>query len=605
MNLGRIFMKKHYYLGVALLSLSLIAGCNGKTSDDHPSTTISSSNNEQVGVEKKLTITSDNFNKFDGITLVDVVENTKYPEEFTFNANGSLTTSAITDITQVKTHVYGTYDNMKMYAGTSTSGTLITATSEPSSDGKSVYYTYSFASKTDSFYLLNSSSEYRVHLYSIEITYTGVNNLKANGTVNPTPTPSGDVKPDPTPIQPDKNGWTNNDFNNYYSSINLSLNGNQLLNDLRSLNSAKKTKNIGYKNLWNYYDKTDYDPNHSGKYLAFYRGTSASRSDMNKEHVWPNSRGGNLVEGDIHMPRPTLTSDNSSRGNSFYVEGKDSSSAGWDPKAAGMNEQYRGQAARILFYCVVANNQLSLVDKDNDSTGNKTMGKLSDLLKWNLQYGVDESELRRNNGAQEVQGNRNPFIDNPSFACSIFGSTNETTKKICAGQSQPSTPTPTPSEDVNPDPTPTPDPSDDHQITLTVDNLNLPSQSYTSATASINTVSFEFTQLGNYGNGIQMRDKVDKGTSILYNTSAFSSGISKITLQYAATMEVKYSNPDSVIFNFGNDAQVNGYTTKLSTVAGTKTYTITPDVSTYTYFKLEHDCNYSFYWDSITIYLTK
>ena len=158
---------------------------------------------------------------------------------------------------------------------------------------------------------------------------------------------------------------------------------------------------------------------------------------MNKEHVWPKSHGsGGRTDKDIHMVRPTLSSDNSSRGNSFYVEGMNHQSNGWDPKAAGMNEQYRGQAARIIFYCVIADSKLSLVDTNKSETSNANpdykMGKLSDLLRWNLQYAVDITELNRNSGAEDIQGNRNPFIDNPYLACAIWGNYNDTTRQICA-----------------------------------------------------------------------------------------------------------------------------------------------------------------------------
>lgn len=217
----------------------------------------------------------------------------------------------------------------------------------------------------------------------------------------------------------------------YYSSISSSLTGDSLLSALRKLNSTKRKKTVGYSNLWDYYNKTDYNPNNRSQYVAYYRGTYASKGQMNREHVWPNSRGGNLIEADIHIIRPTLTADNSSRGNAFYVEGGTSQS-GWDPYADGMTERYRGDAARIIFYGVVANSQLSLVDLSNDKTGNKTMGKLSDLLKWNLEYPVDDTEIRRNEGAEDIQGNRNPFIDDRSLACKIWGDYNENTKNVCS-----------------------------------------------------------------------------------------------------------------------------------------------------------------------------
>ena len=230
--------------------------------------------------------------------------------------------------------------------------------------------------------------------------------------------------------------WTNDDFGNYYSSIDFSS-YSTLLDQLQDLNSTKRKRTVGYGSMWDYFDQTDYNPSNKSQYIAFYKGTPASRGEMNKEHVWPKSHGsGGRTDNDIHMVRPTLSADNSSRGNSFYVEGMNHSSNGWDPKTAGMNEQYRGQAARIIFYCVVADEKLSLVDTNYSSTSNANpdykMGKLSDLLKWNLQYAVDITELNRNNGAEDIQGNRNPFIDNPYLACAIWGNYNDNTRAICA-----------------------------------------------------------------------------------------------------------------------------------------------------------------------------
>ena len=257
-------------------------------------------------------------------------------------------------------------------------------------------------------------------------------------------------------LTPKKNvpavAYTNGDAETYYSGISDSLTGTQLLSALRSLNNSKRKKTIGYKNLADNYKYTDYDEHnvsfdsdgqpYSNKLVAFYSGSVQNQmSGMNKEHVWPKSRGGNLVEADIHMARPTLSKDNSSRGNSFYVEGSNSTSSGWDPKfALNSDITYRGDSARIIFYCTVANSQLSLVDLTNDNTANKTMGKLSDLIKWHLQYSVLKREMNRNEGAEYLQGNRNPFIDHPEYVCRIWGNTNEETKKLCAGSTDPVTP---------------------------------------------------------------------------------------------------------------------------------------------------------------------
>ncbi len=226
-----------------------------------------------------------------------------------------------------------------------------------------------------------------------------------------------------------------NDFNGYYASITDNMTGTTLLTALQSLNSKKRTKTVGYKNMGQYYKQTDGDPNNSGNILSFYSGKSTSfngsfSGSVNREHVWPNSHGGNLVEGDIHMPRPTIVSENGSRGNSFYVEGMKSSSNGWDPAMESFGvAKYRGISARIIFYCVVASSQLSLVD--SNSGGSNQMGKLSDILKWNLAYTIDATETRRNEAAQGIQGNRNPFIDHPEYACKIWGNYNTATKTMC------------------------------------------------------------------------------------------------------------------------------------------------------------------------------
>ncbi len=68
------------------------------------------------------------------------------------------------------------------------------------------------------------------------------------------------------------------------------------------------------------------------------------------------------------------------------------------------------------------------------------MGKLSNFLKWNLEYPIDETEILRNevlSGTRKVKGksfsfNRNPFIDDWSLPCRILGNTNSETLKVCS-----------------------------------------------------------------------------------------------------------------------------------------------------------------------------
>ena len=251
--------------------------------------------------------------------------------------------------------------------------------------------------------------------------------------------------------------WTKNDdggqsggddYNGYYKNIDADVSASSLLQQLRELNADKRTSTVGYSSMGTSpsgsFRYTDYDTNYiqydsnghpyGTRIISFYSGNSST--SFNREHVWPKSHGGNLVEADIHMPRPTIASENGSRGNSFYVEGMKDGKYGWDPAMESFGEEtYRGDSARIIFYCVIANSNLSLVELEYHETSNSNrdnlMGKLSDMLKWNLQYPVNDREQRRNDGAEYLQGNRNPFIDHPEYACKIWGNTNDATKAVC------------------------------------------------------------------------------------------------------------------------------------------------------------------------------
>ena len=143
------------------------------------------------------------------------------------------------------------------------------------------------------------------------------------------------------------------------------------------------------------------------------------------------------------MTRPASTKTNSDRGSKGY------GSTSYDP--GQFVEYYRGAAARIIFYAAIADTNLKLIaDPLNYNGGNpaNSMGSLSEMLKWNLEYlpsdtsftGANDlarrTELNRNEVIQNNsagQGNRNPFIDHPEYACKIWGNTNSKTKEICKG----------------------------------------------------------------------------------------------------------------------------------------------------------------------------
>ena len=242
------------------------------------------------------------------------------------------------------------------------------------------------------------------------------------------------------------------DFNGYYDGISDSLTGTSLLNALHSLNSTKRKKTVGYDGMRQFAALSDVDPDGSGKIIGFYDNKKVGPSwdtghTWNREHVWPNVRDGDKVEDDAHMVRPASTSTNSGRGSKGF--GSDSYDPGEDVA------YYRGAAARIIFYAAIADTSLEVVDYsfpyDGVGSGNHgyavgTMGSLSEMLEWNLQYLPSDktftgdndlarrTELNRNEVIQnhsDGQGNRNPFIDHPEYACKIWGNTNSKTKLIC------------------------------------------------------------------------------------------------------------------------------------------------------------------------------
>ena len=260
--------------------------------------------------------------------------------------------------------------------------------------------------------------------------------------------------------------YTNGDAATYYSSIDDSQSGNTLLTALRSLNLDKRKSTVGYSSMGTtptgQFKYTDYDPDsvqydsngqpYGTRISSFYTFTSAT--SWNREHVWPNSHGGGsggdagtpYPDADIHMPRPTISSENSSRGNSFFVEGMNHSSNGWDPYTAGYSENSRGEAARITFYCTLVNSKLILAPNNTTPSGTDsvtgqsfgsghTMGNLETLIKWNINYPVSQREKNRNEGAEYLQGNRNAFVDHPEYACKIWGNVNSTIKNMCANAS--------------------------------------------------------------------------------------------------------------------------------------------------------------------------
>ncbi len=208
-------------------------------------------------------------------------------------------------------------------------------------------------------------------------------------------------------------------------NINISLRGAEFRNALQTIMAGKRTRTTSYSNCLSLGAKAAAYPNaNSSTFVPFYHDSSrlATQGECNREHTWPNSRGTgtNGPGADPFIIRPTLTSENSDRGNNFYgTKGK--SSKEWDPASCGF-EAARGESARVILYAATMyyKEGLSLSNNPNDSTNLKTMGTLSTLLAWNTTYAPTPIEIQINNYLSSNGYGRNPFVDHPEYASYIW-----------------------------------------------------------------------------------------------------------------------------------------------------------------------------------------
>ena len=104
------------------------------------------------------------------------------------------------------------------------------------------------------------------------------------------------------------------------------------------------------------------------------------------------------------------------------------------PKVFEPVDEYKGDFARIYMYMRARYNDLNLAQADGGivhfttTTTASAEAKygLTDysvilLMQWHRQDPVSQKEIDRNNGLQQVQGNRNPFVDYPYLAEYLWG----------------------------------------------------------------------------------------------------------------------------------------------------------------------------------------
>lgn len=217
-----------------------------------------------------------------------------------------------------------------------------------------------------------------------------------------------------------------------------------------------------------------------GVYTFFYSDVDCyNHESMQREHIWPKSKASYLMAtglggSDLHHLRPAYGRVNNIKSNWGFADIHDSSGnfkSGWtngrkvlwpdgeQNKKTSLwkadkngetfcdyNTDVHGDIARILLYIYTRWHEYNLYtdltttdedgnkvpdmtklreldDDDNKNTGERIIYDRATLLKWMKEDPVSEWEMKRNDLTEDVQGNRNVFIDYPELAWLLFDQT--------------------------------------------------------------------------------------------------------------------------------------------------------------------------------------
>lgn len=230
----------------------------------------------------------------------------------------------------------------------------------------------------------------------------------------------------------------------YYDDVNLSLQGQSLQNELSTKVTQTHTTFLSYTpGVWEALQAADLDPTNSNNVLLIYGyddtdgNTLTDRSrnknlnggsagEWNREHAYPRSLGNpNLgSEGpgaDAHHIRPSDIQLNAQRSNRKYAAG--SGNAGVTAQGHFYpGDEWKGDVARMMLYMYIRYNSRCLPSNVGIGNAVTSDANMIDLfLTWNVEDPVNAFEDSRNTVLAGIQGNRNPFIDNPAFATQIWG----------------------------------------------------------------------------------------------------------------------------------------------------------------------------------------
>ncbi len=133
----------------------------------------------------------------------------------------------------------------------------------------------------------------------------------------------------------------------------------------------------------------------------------------------------NGQRGDLPFGKVSVASNTYSNGSKKGTNLNSGYSAGYSGQVFEPIDEFKGDIARMIFYFVtryedlVANWNYPMFN--NTSNQVFTSNAINILLTWSMNDPVSQKEIDRNLAVYNRQNNRNPFIDHPEYAISIWG----------------------------------------------------------------------------------------------------------------------------------------------------------------------------------------
>ena len=273
----------------------------------------------------------------------------------------------------------------------------------------------------------------------------------------------------------DNTGGGGNNVDDY--GISTKLSGPKLINELHAKMMRDHRTYVRYAQYSNYTKAStsprsiDQSATDSDKNVMFYSGKLVSKStSYTREHVWAcaNSNGlytHNSADGDhyvdsgayygagsdLYSIRPCDYNVNEKRGNGKFYEFRDDETkyaiyensttlAFYSDREEDFGQkieptdQFKGDIVRILYYTYI--HYSSIGDNSGYAEASRILGRLDLgdvfngtytkteiyrlMLKWNELDPVDDTERLRNDTIEQIQGNRNPFVDHPEYMARCF-----------------------------------------------------------------------------------------------------------------------------------------------------------------------------------------